>query len=505
MITAEEIYSELYPNQFGPIQGYTLDEIRLRPIYSEVMPHQVDISTYIGPIKLNLPLLSAAMDTVTGPELASALSEVGGCGVIYRHKKAETQLKWVEQALKHKPCLVANPKSLSPNQVLDDAKEILDAYGFSTIPVISESKTLLGILFTQDIAFEGHVDEPVKKWMKPFCELKTESTNTSFDHIKRRLLNEHSCSVLPIVNHNQKFEGIYFMKDFFNANPSYHNGKPLVGMAIGVNEKDLERVEEALKFGIGIIVIDSSHGNSPAVINQAKEVVRLAAGRAVVIAGNVADVDGYLRLAGVGVDGVKAGIGCGATCTTSSVTGAGFPIFTLIRELNYTRKKLLENGDPAPSIIPDGGLDDTGNCVVALAAGGSACMSGKQFVAAQESLSYQNEGSPNGYVRYRGMASKAAIKSRIADRYGKQKRAPEGEEGMVVFRGPLKNWIGDDVEWIQGGFSHVGAKSITELQKIGNLNHVFVRFSGFGRDQIKVRLNERWPTNAGCPQPIHGG
>ncbi len=488
----EEIYKQMYPDQFSgkgivsPILGQTLTEVRLRPVNSNIEPNDVNLHASVGPIDLKLPLLSAAMDQVSGVGMAKVLAEVGGCGIIYRHKKADVQLQWIKEALSHQPCLVANPKTLSPDSSLQDAKDILDEYGFSTIPVVGDDK-LCGILFTRDVAWQGHLDERVDRWMMTLTNLKRAHPDSSFDKIKQQLLGE-KCSVLPIVSSNNSFHGIYFKKDFYNANPAWHNGKIAVGMAIGVSEYDLERVEAGLEMGVAIIVIDSSHGDCDAVIDQAKSVVELVSGRAAVIAGNVADPGGYYRLANVGVDGVKCGIGSGSICTTSQVTGAAFPMFTLIRELRFIRQKMHEAGKSTPVIVPDGGINGPGDMVLALAAGGHICMAGKWLVSAQESLSCENRVPADGLVYYRGMASKPAIDARSADRYDKGKKAPEGVEGKVPFRGPLKKWIGEDMELVRGGFAHVGLKDILSLHKHCDWPLAFVRFSGVGQEQNNTRV-----------------
>ncbi len=493
-----EIYQGLYPGRFNgsaptePIVGYTLREVRINPVHSNVEPHEVDLTTSIGPVKLNLPLLSAAMDTVTGPDMAKAMFEIGGCGIIYRTKKPEQQLEWLKQSLRHRPCLVSEPKCLFPTDAVEDAKDILDQFDFSTIPVVTKRGGLLeGILFTRDVFFKvkGRMAEPVSNWMTPFKELKTESARASFRKIRDRLLNEQECSVLPIISSRRKLKGIYFMKDFFQVNPVLHNRKPLVGMAIGMHESDLDRVKEGIKLGVGIVVIDSSHGNCRAVIEQTEKVVKIAKGKAAVIAGNVADIGGYLNLAAVGVDGVKCGIGSGSICTTSQVTGAGVPMFTLIRELAFARQKLLTDKKNAPVIIPDGGINGPGDMVVALAAGGDVCMAGEWLVAAQESRSAMEKGVVDSMVFYRGMASKSAIAERLSERYGRQKKAPEGIETKVPFRGPLKTWIGKDFELVQGGFAHAGAKNIKELHRFGNLPMAFRGFTAAGQRQI-VKLND---------------
>jgi len=489
----ENTYHELYPESLtapgfvAPKAGYTLNEIRLRPVHSNVFFSKVNLSVHIGPVEMKTALLSASMDTVTGPDMLAGMHEIGGAGILTYHKKPEVQLQWLKQALKHKACLVANPKTVTPDGILEDAQDILKEFDFSTIPVVSGDGVLHGVVFTDTIAFKGHEHESIRDWMTPFEELKYEKEGVDFCHIKDRLLNEQECNTLPVVDEDRRLKGVYFMKDFLNANPSYYNNKPLVGLAVGVSQDDLSRVESAVELGAGIIVIDSSHGNSTAVIEQARKVVELVNGRAAVIAGNIADLDGYGRLAEVGVDAVKCGIGSGSICTTSQVTGAGFPLFTLIRELAYLRKKMQANGMSTPAIVADGGVNGPADMAVSIAAGADACMAGKWMVAATESKSYVERGDKNGYILYRGMASKGAIDQRsTVARYG-GKRAPEGEEIWVEKRGSLKNWFGIDKELVQGGFAHCGASSITEMHRFGDNPRNFGLFSAAGQMQNVVR------------------
>ena len=471
---SQDIYRRLYPQLVGqvsqPVTGYTLKEITFRDRYSEISPFDVDLTTEIKGLKLPFPLLSAAMDTLSGPHLGKALAEIGGCGILYRTKDPEKQLQWAREVVDHKPGLIPEPMCVHPEDSLEKAWDILSEHDFSTIPVVNGEKILKGILFTRDIAFKvkERMTESIQEWMVPFEELKVENLDTPYSKIKDRLLNEQRCSVLPIVNQDRQFQGIYFMKDFFNMNYASHEGKTLCGIAIGPETKDLERVEEALKIGVKIVVVDSSHGNCPPVIDQVKKVKELTGKQVMVIGGNIASIDGYLRLAEAGADAVKCGIGSGSICTTSQVTGAGAPMFTLIRELDYAKKYLDKKGLWSPAIIPDGGINGPGEMSIALAAGGDACMAGKWLVGFEESLSCQ-EGSitRDGCVYYRGMASKKAIEKRMASsRYGSQKRAAEGVEGEVPFRGAMKQSIGEDIELIKGGLAHAGAKTLTELHRI---------------------------------------
>lgn len=491
-----EIYKEMYPqlNSPGlmqPIPSYILNEISLRPIHSKYTPDQIDLSTNIGPVKLKIPLFSAAMDTVSGPHMAKELSKFGGCGVIYRHRRADIQHDWIKDSLEYKHCLVHSPKTLMPNEPLEEAKRIFEAHEFSTIPVVTKNNVLLGILFTDDIVFKDNLDKPVKNFMKPFKKLKTESIKTSYEEIKKRLYREKECSVLPVVDGRRRLKGIYFMKDFFYADPSFHNGKPLVGMAVGVSKGDIERVKEALKLGVGVIMIDSSHGDCPAVIEQAKNIVKIVKDEAAVVAGNIADIGGYLRLAEVGVHAVKYGIGGGSICITSFVTAAAEGMFSLGRELSYMREKMKALEMYTPDLIADGGIGGPGRLVVAMASGADACMSGEWLVAAEESISYQEKFQAKpGYVLYRGMASEGAIKERSSDRYGKSKSAPEGKDKFVELRGPLGKFLRKDLELVRGGYAHAGAGNIKELHEFGNIPYAFNLFSGVGQEQVATKADE---------------
>lgn len=383
---AQALYEALYPDQDGRIkvtQGFTLNEVAFRDFYTNFQPSDVSLKTEIGPAEMNIPVIAAAMDTVSGPKMAMAMAGIGGVAIAFRHREAETQLAWIKEAIEARPYLVAAPVSVQSDARIRDVEDLYDRTRYSTIPVLNK-KELVGMIFTRDISWEGHEEHPVTQWMKPLNELKTVSPETAFETIRNRLLNEKDCGVLPVIDSDGTFHGMYFPKDVRHVNPAWHNGKPLVGMAIGVQEADLERVRRALDLGVGIIVIDSSHGNCLPVIEQARRVVALVGDRAAVIAGNVASIDGYIRLAEVGVHAVKVGVGSGSICTTSQVTGVGVPMWTLIRELAFAKSQLEARGLHAPAIIADGGVSGPGFAVRALAAGAHAVMAGEWMAAADE-------------------------------------------------------------------------------------------------------------------------
>jgi len=477
----------------GILQGLTTQEVRFATGYSEVMHFDVDISTKIGPIKMNLPFFSAAMNSVSGQVMLERCHEAGACGVTWRDIEANDQLDRLEKALKYKACLVPKPEILLPNSQLKEARHIKDRFDFSTIPIVSHNGVLQGILFTGSIAFKGHENEPVKNWMIPFEKLKVDKDSTSFEDVQKRLLNEPLCSLLPVVDSHRCLKGIYFMADFFHINPSWHNSKPLVGMAVSDNAEDISRVHAGLEIGVGVIVLDSSHGNSKRVIEQAKRIIEITKHKAAVIVGNVADIDGYVRLSEIGVDAVKFGIGPGATCTTSIRTGAGYPMFSLMREARFARKYMKKNGKHAAFIIADGGVSNTGDMSVTLASA-HGLMMGEYFVAFSESESFQVEGlqyGPDGkknWVSYWGMASEKAIKEKLSVRYGLQKRAAEGIEGLVPYRGPMLKNLSEDIELLKGGISHQGAKDLKTLRELCDDSRAFSWFSSFGNNQNTPRL-----------------
>ena len=474
-------------------RSITLYDIDLTPRYSNIHPTEVDLSTRIGSMRLHVPIFGAPMDTVTDPTLAKALSVIGACGILYRHPDAAVQLAWAKEVLEYQWCIVKEPITLRDTASIDDARRILHEKGYSTIPVLDEHARLSGVLFTHDVAFKRHLNDPVSKWMMPIDRLKTEWVGTSFKKIQDRLLHEQECSVLPIIGGERRLHGMYFMKDVMHAHPSRYAGKPVVGIAIGVSEKDAhERARKAYELGASVVVIDSSHGDCTDVVEQTKR-VRSLCQSITIIAGNVADVtgEGYLHLAHAGADAIKVGIGSGSICTTTTHTGAGVGMVTAIRACVEARKLLgAEFKGRFPSIIADGGINQPGDAVKALLVGADAVMAGKWLVAASESRSAITRGiTPDGKILYRGMASKEAIADRSADRYGKKKKAAEGVSGFVQHRGRLIEWIQEDLELMRSGFAHAGAENITALHQYGNQPGSWSRYSSLGRQQASVRVD----------------
>lgn len=469
-------------------QSITLYDIDLTPTKSHVYPTEVDLKTTIGPVILKIPLLSSPMDTTTGARLAKALSVMGGCGILFRHPDPAEQLAWLADVLSYQWCVVKEPECLYETSSIGEAERVLKQKGFSTIPVKNAEKRLTGVLFTRDVAFKWHREDAVSRWMTPLEKLKTTFVGTQFSEIRDRLLHEQECSVLPIVDDEAHLHGIYFMKDVVHADPSEHGGKPLVGIAINTEEGDLDRALEAMRMGAGIIHINTSHGDSRDVIEQVNRLCTIAAPftNVAIMAGNIADVDGggYMRLAEAGVHAVTVGIGSGSICTTTGQTGAGVGMVTAIRACVEGRKK----SNVQPAIIADGGINEPGDAVKALLVGADAVMCGKWFVAASESRSAIENGIHDGKVLYRGMASREAIAERVSDRYDRKKTAPEGVTGWVPHRGPLMQWLPEDLELVRGGFAHAGASNIEALHQYGNKSGSSNRFTSLGRMQAAVRV-----------------
>ncbi|MEA2006818.1 MAG: IMP dehydrogenase [Patescibacteria group bacterium] len=510
-----EIYENLYPNIFRlpfvtmPEIGMTLDEIKIMPGYSDILPHEVDLSTTIGNMQLNFPLITAPMSTVTDGLLAIHAGQCGAVGTIFREPSPQIQLDWIEQALNAENCLVGTPKLVRLGDKVATAERILSRHSRSVIPVLTNKGLLSGLVFTDNIAFnEKHAQEPIKKWMVKFQDLKVAYVGTPFAEIKERLIKEPYCNVLPLVDKNRKFYGLYFMKDVLAENQTTFNDRPLVGMSIGASPEDInQRLIPALEMGVGSVVVDTSHGNCKEVLSQTASVLETVAHFAkkrditkpTVISGNVADVDGYVKMCmlevgGAKVDAVKFGIGCGSICTTSNLTGIGVPLFTNLREAAYTKLQLKKSGKYAAAIIADGGIPGTGQAVVALGAGADGVMAGKWVVAFSESISGQKRREGEDYVDYEGMASPEALKKRLDDRYiqkGHRKTVPEGIAGKVLHRGPTRKCMRKDKEAMQIAISHTGAKTISALQTYCNANpRRFYTFSGVGTaTQLSTHVN----------------
>ncbi len=443
----------------------TFDDVMLVPAESDVLPSQVDVQTYLTPsIKLNIPLLSAAMDTVTEAELAIALAREGGIGIIHRNMSIEAQVMEVDKVKKSESGMIVDPITVHPDQKLSDVLEIMRKYKISGLPVTKEGK-LVGIITNRDIRFETRLDLKVSEVMTK-DRLITAPVGTTLEKAKE-ILHEHRIEKLLIVDEHGYLRGLITIKDIMKMKKypnscKDHLGRLRVGAAVGVGKDRDLRVATLLNAGCDVIVIDTAHGHSKAVIESIKEIKRQFPD-CQVIGGNVATAEGAEALIKSGADAIKVGVGPGSICTTRVVAGVGVPQLTAIRDAARVADRY---GIP---VIADGGIKYSGDITKAIAAGASCVMIGSLFAGTDESpgeiILYQGR----SYKVYRGMGSIDAMKSGSMDRYfqeeGEMKLVPEGIEGRVPYKGPLSHVVYQMIGGLKAGMGYVGCKNIEELRK----------------------------------------
>ncbi|HRP79518.1 MAG TPA: IMP dehydrogenase, partial [Aquamicrobium sp.] len=425
----------------------TFDDVLLQPGHSEVMPGQTDVSTRIArDIELNIPILSAAMDTVTDARLAIAMAQAGGIGVIHRNFSPEEQAEQVRQVKKFESGMVVNPLTIGPDATLADAKAVMAAHGISGVPVVENGGTgghstgkLIGILTNRDVRFASDPNQKVRELMT-HERLVTVTENVDQDEAKR-LLHQHRIEKLLVVDPGGQCVGLITVKDIEKSqlNPNAAKdaqGRLRVAAATTVGDDGLERAERLIDAGVDLLVIDTAHGHSQRVLDAVEKAKKLS--NAVrIIAGNVATVEGTKALIDAGADAVKVGIGPGSICTTRIVAGVGVPQLSAIMSA-------VEEADKAGlGIIADGGIKFSGDLAKALAAGASAAMVGSLLAGTDESPGevYLHQG--RSFKAYRGMGSVGAMARGSADRYFQAevrdtlKLVPEGIEGQVPYKGPV--------------------------------------------------------------------
>jgi IMP dehydrogenase len=450
-------------------QGLTFDDVLLLPAESEVNPAEVDVSTYLTrDIKLNIPLISSPMDTVTEARLAIAIAQEGGLGVIHRNLSIEQQAEEVDKVKRSESGMILDPITLRPDRPLSEALAMMEKYHISGIPITDERGHLVGILTNRDIRFEEDTTRPISELMTG-RELVTAAIGTTLDEAKK-ILHRHRIEKLPIVDENNFLRGLITVKDiqkkikYPNAAKDRH-GRLLVGAAVGVARDLLERADALVKHNVDVLVLDSSHGHAKAVqraVTQLKERFPQVA----IIAGNVATGSGTEALIKAGADAVRIGVGPGSICTTRVVTGIGVPQVTAILEAAEAGAKY---GIP---VIADGGIKYSGDVTKALAAGANTVMIGSLFAGVEESpgevVLFQGE----HFKEYRGMGSIGAMKAGegARSRYHQTevkdtvKLVPEGIEGRVPYRGTLRSMVFQIIGGLRSGMGYVGAANINELQ-----------------------------------------
>ena len=448
-------------------EGLTFDDVLLMPAYSEVLPREVNISTLLTKdIRINIPMISAAMDTVTEAPLAIGLAREGGIGVLHKNMSIERQADQVRKVKRSENGLILDPITLTPDATVGDALKIMKENRIGGIPIVDKNHMLVGMLTNRDLRFEKNNQKKVKEVMTK-DRLITAPIGTDMLQAEG-ILEQYKIEKLPIVDKKGKLMGLITFRDTLQTK-SHPNaakdgmGRLLAGAAIGITEDILDRVEALKNAGVDIITLDSAHGHSKGVIEAVKK-VKKAFKNLPVIAGNVATGAGAKALADAGADGVKVGVGPGSICTTRVVTGAGAPQLTAIIEAVQALKK---TGIP---VIADGGIRYTGDMVKAIAAGAACIMAGSIFAGTEESPGETIIYEGRKFKSYRGMGSVEAMQEGSKDRYFQdmeadiKKLVPEGIVGRVPYKGYLSEVVQQFVGGLRAGMGYCGAKDVATLQ-----------------------------------------
>ncbi len=458
--------------KFGP-EALTFDDVLLVPARSEVLPRDVDVSTRLTrELKLNIPLLSAAMDTVTEARMAIAMAREGGVGIIHKSMSIEQQAEEVDKVKRSEHGVIADPIFVHPDDSVDTALKLMARYRISGTPVVERgTQKLVGILTNRDLRFEDNWDQPVANIMTRE-NLITAPVGTTLDQA-REILRRRKVEKLPLVDEHGVLKGLLTIKDIEKAK-KYPNsakdarGRLLCGAAVGVSDDLMERTAALVDAGVDVVVLDSAHGHSRGIIESLKK-LKANFPNLQVIAGNVATYEGTRDLIEAGADAVKVGIGPGSICTTRVVAGIGVPQVTAIYE---SAKAGDEYGVP---VIADGGIKYSGDIVKAIAAGASSVMIGSLFAGTDESPGELEIYQGRSYKVYRGMGSLGAMKQGSGDRYfqeGAPKLVPEGIEGRVHYRGPLSETVFQLVGGLRAGMGYCGTPTIEDLRKNGKFRRI---------------------------------
>lgn len=446
--------------------GITFDDVLLVPSYSEVLPNQVDLTTYLTKkIKLNIPLMSAGMDTVTEHRMAIAMARQGGIGIIHKNMSIEEQAEEVDKVKRSENGVITDPFYLSPEHTLKDADELMGKFRISGVP-ITEGRKLVGIITNRDLKFEEDFSKKIKECMTSEHLVTAKEGITMME--AKRILAKARVEKLPIVDDDFNLKGLITIKDIekqikYPDSAKDSMGRLLCGAAVGITANVLERVEALVNAKVDVIVLDSAHGHSANVIRCVK-MIKEAFPEVQVIEGNVATGDATRALIEAGVDAVKVGIGPGSICTTRVVAGIGVPQISAVMDCYAVAK---EYGIP---IIADGGIKYSGDLTKAIAAGGSVCMMGSMFAGCDESPGTFELYQGRKYKVYRGMGSISAMENGSKDRYFQsdaKKLVPEGVEGRVAYKGLVEDTVFQLLGGLRAGMGYCGTASIPELQENG--------------------------------------
>jgi IMP dehydrogenase len=458
-------------------EAITFDDVLLVPAKSAVLPREVDIRTKLSRhIELNIPILSAAMDTVTESEMAIALAREGGIGILHKNMSIERQAEEVDKVKRSESGMIQDPITLSPEKTVGEALAMMKKYSISGIPIVSQDK-LVGILTNRDLRFEPNLDLEISKIMTN-SHLITAPVGTTLEEAEA-ILQKNRIEKLPIVDRHGKLRGLITFKDIQKKKRHPHackdkRGRLRVGAAVGVTHDTLDRLAALVSAGVDVVVVDTAHGHSQGVLRMIKRIrskfdVEL-------IGGNVGTAEGAKDLIRAGVDAIKVGIGPGSICTTRVVTGVGVPQITAVMECAKVAQKANV------PVIADGGIKQTGDIAKAIAAGADAVMIGSLFAGLEESPGEKVLYEGRSYKIYRGMGSLDAMRRGSGDRYFQdveddiQKLVPEGIEGRVPYKGSLSDTVYQMVGGLRAAMGYCGCRTISELKRKAQ----FVRMTDAG-------------------------
>ena len=465
-------------------EALTFDDVLLVPAHSTVLPKDVDLTTRVTrDIQLNVPILSAAMDTVTESQLAIALAQEGGLGIVHKNLTAEEQAEHVNMVKKYESGVIKDPVQVTPDKTIREVMALREHYQISGVPVV-DGQDLVGIVTSRDLRFEPNLDQPVSAVMTPKDKLVTVQEGAPREEVLG-LLHKHRIERVLVVNGNFQLRGMITVKDIqkstdFPLACKDDEGRLRVGAAVGTGAGTEERVEALVKAGVDIIVVDTAHGHSQGVLDRVKWVKQNYDVQ--VIGGNIATGEAARALVDAGADGVKVGIGPGSICTTRVISGVGVPQISAIANVAAA---LEGTGVP---LVADGGIRYSGDMAKAIAAGGYCIMVGSMFAGTEEApgevILYQGR----SYKSYRGMGSLGAMKQGSSDRYfqdtteGAEKLVPEGIEGRVAYKGPLSAIVHQMLGGLRSSMGYVGCATLDQMRT----EPKFVRISGAGMQESHV-------------------
>lgn len=460
-------------------EALTFDDVLLTPGYSEVLPREVDISSqFTRNLRVNVPIVSAAMDTVTESKLAIAIARQGGIGIIHKNMTIEEQAAQVRSVKRSKSGMIMDPVTLMEDAIVSDALALMQQFKIGGIPIVNQQKRLIGILTNRDLRFERNVNRPIRELMTT-GNLVTAPLGTTLEQA-RDILQSRKIEKLPVVDDNYMLVGLITYKDIMKLHDYPRSckdllGRLVVGAAVGVTNDVMERIEALVKVSVDVVAVDTAHGHSKGVLDAVKR-IKKAYPELQIIGGNVATGEGAKALVDAGADGVKVGVGPGSICTTRVVAGVGVPQLSAI----YNAAAAIK-GSGVP-IIGDGGIRYTGDIVKALAAGASTIMGGSLFAGVEEAPGETIIFEGRKFKIYRGMGSLGAMKEGSKDRYFQdveddiRKLVPEGIEGRVPYKGTVEEVMVQYIGGLRAGMGYCGAPTVDALFERAN----FVKITASG-------------------------